>query len=160
MNRTRPQLFIPVRDRRQSKRYLTLRNAGKAAVVVFALLAIVTIQASLRRSKPGEYGRLLGEQVPREPAVVERKVDVVREAPVTDNTAADPLLVAPAAREQFLGTPPPATTSAAAVPTAAPTPPVRGDGSVTIVGGAEGVSVVRADDRKQPPLTGGIFKEH
>lgn len=167
MKRSRSDpLIVPIRDRRQSKRYLTLRNAAKALAAVIIVVALVIIQSSLRRLKPGEYGRLYRQQVPAPPAV-ERKIDVVREAPVSDQTARDPLLLSPAAREQILGTPAQRTTSAAVatefVPmtsAASAAAPQNGRGSVTIVGGNEGVSVVRGSAAQQRPLlSGGIFKQ-
>jgi hypothetical protein len=167
MKRSRSdQLIVPIRDRRQSRRYLTLRNAAKVLAGVIIVVAVVVIQSAVRRPKPGEYGRLYRQQVPA-PPVVERKIDVVREAPVNDQTAGDPLLLSSAAREQILDTPAQRTTSAAAVTefvpmtsAAAAAAPQTGRGSVTIVGGNEGVSVVRGGAAQQRPvLSGGIFKQ-
>lgn len=151
-------------ERRQHKRYLTLRNARIAFIAVVVAFAAITIQSSLRGKKSGEYGRLFGEQVQTAPIDV-RKVEPVVEAPaVADHTAADPMLLAPAAREQLLGTP--ATTSAAVVTPEPPPffaqPRPAGEGShVAIVGGAEGVSIVATEQQQQQPaLSGGIFKQH
>ena len=83
-------------------------------------------------------------------------------------SAPDPMLVAPAAREQILMA---NTNVAATKPVAAPVvvaPPtpaigdVRGHGT-TIVGDGNGVTVVKApatSTAPRPVLSGGIFKQH
>ena len=86
-------------------------------------------------------------------------MEAVKEAapPVSDHTAADPMLVAPAAREQWLHESP-STTSAAAiepVPIQGALPARTGESRFVIVGGAEGVSVVE-QTRKRPVLRGGF----
>jgi hypothetical protein len=155
--------MIPIRgDRRQHKRYLTLRNGGKALLVLVGLFAIFELQARLTRGHSGDdYGRLFREQAPAAPIDV-RKVEPVREAPaVSDQAATDPMLVAPAAREQYLGgqpaqTPVPQTTAPAAIVT---TTTVSGDGhGISIVGGANGITIVRGNG-KPPALSGGMFKK-
>jgi hypothetical protein len=156
--------MIPIRgDRRQHKRYLTLRNGGKALLVLVGLFALFELQARMRHGTSGDdYGRLFREQAPAPIDV--RKVEPVREAPaVADQAATDPMLVAPAAREQYLGTsslqppvPEPQPTAPAAIVT---TTTVSGDGhGITIVGGANGITIVRGTG-KPPALSGGVFKK-
>lgn len=154
------ELNVPIRDRRQSKRILTLKNA-RWALLVFAVAATaVTIQSEMRRNIADDYGRLFGKQVAREDGVVKPKFDVVKEAPVVDQTAADPLLVAPAAREQYLGVADNALQPVAnsVMTTAQPLDAPRG-GNIAIVGGTDGVSIVKSGSNGRPAtLAGGIFR--
>jgi hypothetical protein len=159
--RSRPDLIVPIRDRRQHKRILTLRNFGFAAIGVIVLFIALTVQSEFRHSKSENYGRLFGKQVSGQPAVVPQKVEVVHEAPVPDQTAADPLLIAPAAREQYLGVtnanaPQPVVSSSVVPPP--PTIETR-QGGVAIVGGPEGVTVAKNETAAKPTLSGGIFRQ-
>jgi len=84
----------------------------------------------------------------------------VHEAPVPDQTAADALLIAPAAREQYLGIdstnmPRPIVNAPAVTPQAVATQ----SGAVTIVGGPEGVTITQANTTPRPTLSGGIFRQ-
>jgi hypothetical protein len=157
--KTRPDLVVPIRDRRGRKRVLTLKNFGYAAIALVVIFAVLTIQSSLRHSKGDGYGRLFGTQVSGQPDVVRRKVDIVREAPVPEETAVDPLLIAPAAREQYLGVnssnmPQPVVSSSVM-----PSQTVQTQtGAVSIVGGPEGVSVTKQAPQR-PTLSGGIFRQ-
>lgn len=157
MRRQKPDLIVPIRDRRQHKRYLTLRNAAK----VFAVLAIVFLAITIRSEMDPKHRETFGDLFQRElPPPVERKpVEVVQEAQpyVEDQTAPDPMLVAPMAREQWLGGNGTATASAAieAVPIPAAAPSAGSESRVAIVGGPEGVSVVR-ETRRRPVLSGGF----
>jgi len=153
--RNRPDLIVPIRDRRRRKRVLTLKNFRNFALGIAVLLLAVTIQSDLRHLKPGQYGRLFSKQVPSQPEIAPRKIEVVREAPpVPDQTAADPLLLASAAREQYLGvnTPP-------ALPNVAPPIAVPASSDVAIVSGPNGVTIVRGEAKRQPALSGGIFRQ-
>jgi len=153
--RNKPDLIVPIRDRRRRKRVLTLKNFRNFALGIAVLLLAVTIQSDLRHLKPGQYGRLFSKQVPSQPEIAPRKIEVVREAqPVPDQTAADPLLLASAAREQYLGvnTPP-------APPNVAPPIPVPASSDVAIVSGPNGVTIVRGEAKRQPALSGGIFRQ-
>jgi len=84
-------------------------------------------------------------------------MEVVKEAaPVEEQTHADPMLVEPMARAQWL------QDDVATTATIAPVQPeisaasvTRGTGDVTIVGGTEGVTIVRSQRRK-PVLSGGF----
>jgi len=163
--KTRPDLVVPVRDRRSRKRVLTLKNFGYAAIGIVVVFAAVTIQSDLRHTKGGSYGRLFGKQVSGQPDVVPQKVDIVREAPVSDETSADPLLLAPAAREQYLGVnssnmpqpQPPQPVVSSSVMT--PQPLATAQGAVSIVGGPEGVTITKDQAKQRPTLSGGIFRQ-
>jgi hypothetical protein len=154
--RQRPDLIVPIRDRRAQRRILTWKHIRWALLAMIILFVGVTVASDLRRTSTGDYGRLFGKQIPGQPEVVTRTVDVVREAPVPDQTAADPLLVAPAAREQYLGV----TDSAPqpAVSEANVTPPLQGH-AATIIGGPEGVTIVHGEAPRKPVLSGGIFRQ-
>ena len=161
----RPDLIVPIRDRRTGKRILTLKNFGYAAITLVVVFAAVTIQSDLRHSKGDSYGRLFGKQVSGQPDVVPQKVDIVTEAPVPDETSADPLLIAPAAREQYLGInssnmpqpqPPQPIVSSSVI---APQPLATAQGAVSIVGGPEGVTITKDQAKQRPTLSGGIFRQ-
>ncbi|HEX6098221.1 MAG TPA: hypothetical protein VF432_17975 [Thermoanaerobaculia bacterium] len=150
----RPDLIVPIRDRRRRKRILTLKNFGIVTAVLLIAFVAISIRSEMRGLRPGDYGRLFGREVP---APVEPKpMEVVREEPpaVTDQTQADPTLVEPMARSQWLVDDVPPATPAPVTPvvTAAS---VRGEADLAIVGGADGVAVVRTERRK-PVLSGGF----
>ena len=163
--KTRPDLIVPVRDRRSRKRVLTLKNFGYAAIAFVVVFAAVTIQSDLRHSKKDSYGRLFGKQVSGQPDVVPQKVDIVREAPVPDETSADPLLIAPAAREQYLGVdssnmPQPQPQQQVINSSVMPSQPLgTAPGAVQIVGGPEGVTITKTQATQRPTLSGGIFRQ-
>jgi hypothetical protein len=158
--KTRPDLIVPIRDRRSRKRLLTLKNFGYAAIAIVVLFVALTIQSSLRRSKGDDYGRLFGKQVSGQPDIVPPKVDVVREAPVPDETSADPLLIAPAAREQYLGVDSSNTPQRVLSSSVMPSQPAQTTtGEVSIVGGPEGVSITKNQAPQRPTLSGGIFRQ-
>jgi len=171
----KPLLIVPIRDRRQRRRILTIRNCAISMLSVAVIFAAVSIYNEARHAPAGEYGRLFGSQVPATNTAISRKVDVVTEGPVDDQRAADPMLIAPAAREQLLlansnvpaATPAPQTVT---VPVAAPVPAPSAIGNVsghgtTIVGDGNGVSIVHASATSttstpaRPVLSGGIFKQ-
>jgi hypothetical protein len=154
MLRRRPDLIVPIRDRRQRRRYLTLKNFGWTMLVLTVLFIGITIRSEMRGRTPGEFGRLFQREVDLK--IEQKPVEVVREAPlpVDDSTHADPMLVEPAARAQWLQGD---TAATATVVTVAPIPPVRSSASeVAIVGGPEGVAVVRKEARPKPVLSGGF----
>src|SRR5215213_11340517 len=101
MHRRNPDLIVPIRDRRQHKRYLTLRNVGGAFLVLAVLFVAITIRSEMQPRHSDAFGRLFERELP---PVEAKPVEVVKEAapPVADHTAADLMLVAPAAREQWL----------------------------------------------------------
>ena len=150
--RRRPDLIVPIRDRRKHKRILTLTNFGIfVAVLVIAFLA-VSIRSEMRSLTPGDYGRLFRREVPP-PPVPAKPMEVVREEPppVQDVTHADPMLVEPMQRAQWL-TDDTATTTVAPMMSSAS---MGGESEVVVVGGAEGVTIVRREKRK-PVLSGGF----
>jgi hypothetical protein len=161
------ELIVPIRDRRQHRRYFTLKNFAKAGIAFVVLFIALTID--WRRPKGGDYGRLVGSEITA-PEKAERRVDVVKESEIADQTGADPLLVAPAAREQQVGvnvqlaaprtdTMPDGTTPrdtyVADVASTAPAA-VRG---VAIIGGQNGVAIVKGAAPERPVLRGGIFRQ-
>jgi len=153
MLRRRPDLIVPIRDRRQRKRYLTLKNFGKAMLVLTILFIAITIRSELRGRTAGDFGRLFQRELP--PPVEAKPVEVVQEAPppVEDATHADPRLIDPAARSQWLQDDAATATVAPVVSEAS----VRSSASeVAIVGGPQGVTVVRREGRPKPVLSGGF----
>ena len=163
MSRLRkPLLIVPIRDRRQRRRILTIRNCAISMLSVAVVIAAVSVYNEAHRAPAGEYGRLFGSQVPATNTAITRNVDVIKEGPVDDQRAADPMLIAPAAREKLL-------LASSNVPAPAPvavTPPsaignVSGHGT-TIVGDGNGVAVVHGSttsSNARPVLSGGIFKQ-
>ena len=159
MHRRKPDLIVPIRDRRQHKRYLTLRNAAIVFVAMLVVFAAITIRSEMEPRHRDTFGDLFQRELPAPPA--QKPVEVVQEAQpyVEDQTSPDPMLVAPMAREQWLraddGTT--ATTSAAAIePVLLPVElPRAGESRIAIVGGPEGVSVVKQTRRRQV-LSGGF----
>jgi len=170
----KPLLIVPIRDRRQSRRILTVKNCAISMLSVAVIFAAVSIYNERHTGPAGEYGRLFGGQVPATNTTISRKVDVIEEGPVDDQRAADPMLVAPAAREQLLRAnsnvvAPTATLAPTPIPIARPSPiaapsaigNVSGHGT-TIVGDGNGVAVVHASTTStaaRPVLSGGIFKQ-
>jgi hypothetical protein len=151
----RPDLIVPIRDRRQHKRILTFKNFRNLLLAIAVLFAVLTIDP--RHHAADNYGRLFGKQVSGQTDISQRTPDIVREAPVVDQTSADPLLIAPAAREQYLGaTDLPVVNSG--VMTVRPLDAPRGNGT-TIVGGPEGVTIVQGQSPQRPALSGGIFRQ-
>ncbi len=153
--RQRPDLIVPVKDRRQHKRYLTLKNAAIAGAVIFVLFLIVSVLSETRRPAPNEYGRLAKQETPVK--VEQKPMDVVSEdsPAIDDQSSADPTLVEPMAREQqWLGDN--RTTNAAVIQPTPVTPAatVHGD-KVAIVGGPGGVTLVQQKKRR-PVLAGGF----
>lgn len=144
-------------DRRRHVRILTLKNFGWTMLALVVIFTVISIRSEFTSSepRPGEYGRLYGHEVP--PVDTQAPPEVVHEEaePVDDQAAADPMLIEPAAREQWLH----AEASAAAPTTATLATTVTTstvDGThVAIVGGPEGVSVVH-HERARPQLSGGF----
>ncbi len=145
-------------ERRRHRRIVTLKNFGWLTAALVLVFAVLSIDRSFR-GEDGGYGRIMDQQIGRT-AELKPKPQIVTEAkPVDDQAGADPLLLAPAAREQeFLST---STQSPAPIAATAITPiETRGAGNgVAIVGGAGGVTIVRGGDAKRPVLAGGIFKQ-
>ncbi len=138
---------------------MTLKNFGIFLAVLAVVFVAISIRSEMRGLNPNGYGRLFNSEVP--PAVEAKPMEVVSEADpsavdstVADQTHADPMLLQPMARAQWLDDADTTATPAAVVPvvTAAS---VRGDGDVAIVNGTDGVTVVRKERRK-PVLAGGF----
>ena len=164
MDRRQP-LRIPIRDRRERTRIVTLRNFGKAMVVSLVLLTGVQVQSHFRHESGGDYGRIVGREMQPTRELPQRPAPLVA-TPIVDQTAADPLLVAPAARAQALGVdvaPEVSMPSAVATDTIASDSRAtkrEGDEHVTIVGGPSGVDVTTGGSQAPLPLlSGGIFKQ-
>ncbi|HEX2834506.1 MAG TPA: hypothetical protein VHW00_15955 [Thermoanaerobaculia bacterium] len=157
MRSRKRDLIVPIRDRRQRRRIVTLKNFRNVMIAAAAIFLAVTIYSETRGPKTGDYGRLYSNEMP---AKVEPKpLEVVTEAASTavpDATHADPTLVEPMARAQWLNGEEQATATLIAP---ASTTNVRIDpragGDVTIVGGPDGVTVVRGE-RRRPMLKGGF----
>jgi hypothetical protein len=157
--RGKPDLIVPIRDRRQSKRYLTLRNFGYALIAAVVIFIGITIRSEMRGSGPTTYGRLVERELPQ----VEHKakpLEVVREAPMvaTEQTHADPMLTAPMAREQWLRDQTAIEPVVVDVPHRAAAALATGETDVAIVGGPEGVKIVQRE-RRRPTLSGGFGRK-
>jgi hypothetical protein len=149
-------------ERRSRTRVLTLKNFGIVLAVAVVVFIAISIRSEMRgRGVPG-YGRLVNKGFPQDDVKVAPR-EVITEAPaIDDRQSADPMLTSAAAREQYLRGAEP--TPLVPVPVAPPArasvvPPVRrGEGDVAIVGGADGVAVVKTDSAAPPKLSGGIFR--
>ena len=155
MLRSKPDLIVPIRDRRQRKRYLTLRNFGYSLIAAVVLFLGITIRSEMRGAGPTTYGRLVERELPQ----IEQKkpLEVVRETPTvaTEQTHADPMLVEPMVREQWLRDQSTVTPVTVDVPHRAAAALATGETDVAIVGGPEGVKIVQRERRK-PVLSGGF----
>ncbi|HKB79718.1 MAG TPA: hypothetical protein VKH35_08385 [Thermoanaerobaculia bacterium] len=140
----RPDLIVPIRDRRRRRRIITLKNLGRFAIAVAILFLALTFQGEFHRSNADGYGRLFNRQVPVRTALPAPRPAVIVEQPVRDETAADPLLIEPAAREQYLGSP------------ELEPQPRAAEGAA--VDGPNGITIVRNPQRSRPLLSGGIFR--
>ena len=165
----KPLLIVPIRDRRQRRRVLTIKNVAMTMLGIAVVIAAISIYSGARRSPAAEYGRLSGTEIASPNQDLAHKVDVVQEGSVADQAAADPMLIAPAGREQLLMAnsnvaPPPAVTTGgtATSAVAAPVGFAASSHSTTIVGDGNGVALVHAPSSSTappPPLSGGIFKQ-
>lgn len=164
MLRSHPEPIVPVHDRREHVRILTLRNFGWALLVVVVAFAGIDVVSHMRVPRSEDFGRLFQRHIGAEPVVARRVPEVVTEEPVPDQTAADPLLLEPAERSQYLVTttiaPPTQTTSSAPPPASLePITPARAPGDrVAIVGDSTGVSIATPAKDNRPKLSGGIFR--
>jgi len=138
--RRRPDLIVPIHDRRKRKRILTLKNFGILVAVLIVAFFAISVASEMRSFAPGAYGRLFRRELPP-PSIQSQPMEVVREEPPpAGNTA--PIFVEPIERPQ----PAPPIVSTASIP---------GETNVAVVGGPEGVTIVRREKRK-PELTGGF----
>jgi hypothetical protein len=152
-------------ERRRRTRIITLKNVAVAVVALGLLLAAFNVLSELRAPKDREYGRIYGRQMQKDQSLAARAPEIIPEAPVADQTSANPMILSSAAREQILGvtTLPPATpqpmTSASSIDTFGTASPVRPHGRVAIVGDGKGVAIVTQTTRDEDKLRGGIFKQ-
>jgi len=152
----KPKLIRVVPNRRSRKRIVTLKNFRNVLLVALVLFVVVTIRSEMKGNRQGDYGRIVSRELPPPPEA--KPMERVTEAPeVRDETSADPMLIQPAIRAQFLGDttlePVPLIDPATESPAQHPT---LNEGRVVIVGGTDGVSIVR-DERPKPPQLGGGF---
>ena len=158
----KPDLIVPIHDRRRRKRILTLKNAQHVAIVTIVLFLAFTVISEVRdRRTANGYGRLLEKQVSVPAPQVQRTQEIVTEGTIADQDHADPMLLTAAAREQYLGVTSTANT-ASVVPVAQPEPvqPVTAIGDhVTVVGDSSGVTIVKTETQQRGVLGGGIFKQ-
>jgi hypothetical protein len=157
MSHRRPDLIVPVRDRRQGKRYLTLKNFRNVTLALVVVFAVISIRSEWGSDGVSDFGRLYQSELPD---VEQKPVETVSEAtPVADQSHADPMLVEPMVREQWLHAD--TTLTATPVPMALETAEraveavQSGETRVAIVGGTEGVSLVK-QTRTTPVLSGGF----
>jgi hypothetical protein len=158
-----PLLIVPIRDRRQRRRILTIRNCAISMLSAAVIVAAISIGSGMRSGPVDDYGRLFGKQAATPDAGIERKVDVIKEGPVGEQTSADPMLTAPAAREQVLmansNAPAPVVATTIAPEAAPVTAPPNAHGT-SIVGDGTSIAVVRTkSSAPRPVLAGGIFKQ-
>jgi len=161
-----PLLIVPIRDRRQRRRILTIKNCALTMLSLAVVFASISIYSEARRGKAGDYGRLFGTQVGAPNRGVARNLEVVQEGPVADQSAPDPMLTAPAAREQLLMAksnvdPAPASTSQVSPAPITVVPASAKAHETTIVGDGNGIVVAKppSTTTAHPVLSGGIFKQ-
>ena len=155
-----PLLIVPIRDRRQGRRILTIRNCAISMLAVAVVIASISIYRGRRPGVAGQSGGLFGTNTATT-SRVERKTDVIEEGIAVDQSAPSPMLVAPAAGEQPIAEAPATTTTIAPVP-AAPIQGIAEGHGATIVGDGKGIAIVKAPGTSTAPhpvLSGGIFKQ-
>ena len=129
-------MLNPLRSEDEAFRFLLY------AIAVIVVIAGLSARLTMRDASHG-YGRLMKKDLARNNEIRRQPPPMIA-TPVMEQTSADPLLVAPAAREQeFLSVAP------------------RGTGSaVNITGDSSGITIVRSSEApKRPLLAGGIFKQ-
>lgn len=141
MNRHRPDLIVPIRDRRKRKRILTLKNFAIVSGVMLLVFVAISTYSEMRSIPSADFGRLFGRQLPPPPPP--KPMEVIEEAPVTDHTQA--VLVDTTARTQWIeqDLAPPKIE------------PLRQGQDVVVVGDTAGITVVRRE-RRRPELAGGF----
>lgn len=156
--RSQRDLIVPIRDRRQRRRIVTLKNFRNVSIAALLIFMAITIYSETRGPRAGDYGRLYSSEMPAR-EVAKQGVEVVQEAAtapaVADESHADPTLVEPMARAQWLAANASEPRSQQPVSATIVPPPTTRGGDVTIVGGPEGVTVVRGE-RKRAVLKGGF----
>jgi len=135
---------------------MTLKNFGYAVIAGAILFIGITIRSEMRGAGPTVYGRLVERELPKK--IEQKPLEVVRETPTVDQeqTHADPMMIEPMAREQWLQAQQQATP--VEVPARAAAAMATGETDVVIVGGPEGVKIVQRERRKAT-LTGGFGRQ-
>jgi len=157
----KPELVVPIRDRRRGKRILTLKNARNVTGVALGLFVAFLAVSAVRKPKANDdYGRLLGQQIAVPAPDIQKAPQVITEGRISDDDHADPLLLSAAAREQYLGVEPNTTLQPVAPVVASSIPVPTTTDHATIVGDANGVTIVKTETQDRGVLGGGIFKQH
>lgn len=139
-------------DRRKHVRILTIRNFGRALLVLLVVVAAANVISEMRGPRHGEYGRLT---MTAEPVVVKHPA-VVTEAEVQDETPTMP----PSSLVSVAPPSPAAIQAANLTGAAAGAPPSKAiSDHVSIVGGPDGIHVETAQRDATPKLSGGIFRQ-
>ena len=156
--RRNPDLIVPIRDRRQRRRILTLKNFRNAMIVLIVVFVIISIRSEMRGRGVGtDYGRLVNRDLPPAEEIARKPIETVQEKEVDETPSADPFDLKSAAREQYLG-----VTQTASVPLLEPVQPppapvrVGAEADMVIVGDSNGVAVVPTKRAEKPQLGGGF----
>ena len=133
-------------ERRQHVRIVTLRNFGWLTLALAIVFIAISFRSELRGRHMNDYGRLTRHQY-TPPDVEHQPVEVIEEGASPEPLKpAQEMVVVPVDQ-------PPQTQMPAYTAQAVPAP---ADGSrVTIVGGPEGVTIVK-QPRRRPQLRGGF----
>ncbi|HUP46249.1 MAG TPA: hypothetical protein VM779_12130 [Thermoanaerobaculia bacterium] len=154
------QLKTPVvAERRRRKRILTLRNVGFALLASLLILAGLNIRSEMGGGTGEDFGRLYERELAKVPVVEPERVMESDVIAVDEAPSADPFSVEAATREQYLRRyepePPPLLEPGEAVTYS---PAAGGESRLRIVGGPDGVALVR-EERHAPVLGGGFGRE-
>jgi hypothetical protein len=144
--RKRNRMMLP--ERRQHVRIVTLRNFGWLTLALAIAFIAISFRSELRGRHMNDYGRLTRHQY-TPPDAEHRPVEVIEEG-----TASEPLQPA----QEMVVVPvdqPPQMQMPEAVVTSQVMPAPADGSRVTIVGGPEGVTIVK-QPRRRPQLSGGF----
>jgi hypothetical protein len=97
-----PPSYLPPRDRRRGKRYLTLKNFAIVLLVVAVGFTGLSLRSEMRRPKPGQYGELFRIHTRESVDKLPVKVPVVTEAPVPEKPSVDPMNLDQVNRAEWL----------------------------------------------------------
>ena len=137
-------------ERRKHVRILTIKNFGRAMLVLVIALVAANIISEMRKPRPGEFGRLTLDAKP----VAVKHPEVVTESEVPDETPVGPTT-------SLVTEPPAPPARSVAQQSVVPAGRIAGatQNHVTIVGGADGIHVETAHGDATPKLSGGIFRQ-
>ena len=139
-------------ERRKRIRIMTLKNFGRALLVLLLALATANVVSEMRKTRPGEFGRL--DRYPTD-VTLKRPLPIVTEGKVTDEMPS----MAPATLVSGAAAPPPPLSVDSRGGEGAVAPLSKNErGTITIVGGADGVRVEHPTTETTPKLSGGIFR--